>query len=690
MLHGTSLLNRALRIGKPLAVVVAVALASASTEAKTITQIIDATGDGAGNPFETDAGPAGIAVDGLGNVYVTGYWSQNAFRIDPNGMITQIIDATGDGEGNTLTRPTDVAVDESGNVYVAGGLGHNAFRIDPSGGITEIIDATGDGAGNPLGITAEVAMGGSGNVYVTGFFSTNAFRIEPNGVITEIIDITGDGEGNTLLGIASVAVGGLGNVYVTGAITDNAFRIDPSGVITEIIDETGDGAGNALLAPWGVAVDGLGNVYVTGNESDNVFRIDPSGVITEIIDGSGDGAGKPLDSPAAIAVDGPGNVYVAGAGSNNAFRIDPNGVITEIVDATGDGAGNPLDGPAGIAVDGLGNVYVTGGNSDNAFRIDACGNGISNAGEECDDGNNVDGDGCSARCLKEFCGDGVRQAGLGEQCDDGNNNGGDGCSATCEVEPQPQDEDQQRCINTLNEDLWKVSNVQAREILSCIEDGAQGTLAGLTIEECLTADRRLKLKAARLWTKGHALRSCRFPAPDFGATDATTLNAVAMQKEIELIHRVFGSDLDAAIFSASGDTQDASLCQRHVAESVRRCQDERLRGFNRCKEKGLEDGNIQSFLDLQLCLDGEPTRKIAKACDPATGRIRKYISRKCVNKGIDLSDAFLGCGTDDAADLAACLHQIVECEVCLALNEADALSHDCDELDDGAVNGSCP
>jgi cysteine-rich repeat protein len=54
--------------------------------------------------------------------------------------------------------------------------------------------------------------------------------------------------------------------------------------------------------------------------------------------------------------------------------------------------------------------------------------------EECDDGNAIDGDGCSM-CLRDFvCGDGVVDP--GEDCDDGNVASGDGCSATCDVEPR--------------------------------------------------------------------------------------------------------------------------------------------------------------------------------------------------------------------------------------------------------------
>src|SRR5205085_12660879 len=59
-----------------------------------------------------------------------------------------------------------------------------------------------------------------------------------------------------------------------------------------------------------------------------------------------------------------------------------------------------------------------------------CGNGVVEIGEQCDDGNTADCDGCSAGCRVERCGDGVVQC--GEQCDDGPNNGtpGDACTAT--------------------------------------------------------------------------------------------------------------------------------------------------------------------------------------------------------------------------------------------------------------------
>ncbi|MCK6554690.1 DUF4215 domain-containing protein [Candidatus Binatia bacterium] len=59
---------------------------------------------------------------------------------------------------------------------------------------------------------------------------------------------------------------------------------------------------------------------------------------------------------------------------------------------------------------------------------DTCGNGTVDTGEECDDGNTDDTDGCTLACT--VCGNGVT-AGY-EECDDGNLLDGDCCSSTCQ------------------------------------------------------------------------------------------------------------------------------------------------------------------------------------------------------------------------------------------------------------------
>jgi len=311
-------------------------------------------------------GPQGVAVDSAGNVYVTGYTSGNAFKITPDGTITEIIDGSGDGT-HLLEHPAGVAVDSADNVYVTGEGSNNAFKITPHGTVTQIIDFSGDGT-NGLGSPHGVAVDSAGNVYVTGsggggrgagassllrpalreehagaagvalVWGSCVFKITPDGTITAIIDSTGDGTHG--LGMPSgVAVDSADNVYVSGRFCNemgcsyNVFQITPDGTITQIIESTGDGT-NALYLPRAIAVDSAGNVYVTGYTSDNAFKITPDGTITQNIDSTGDGTNS-LDGPAGVAVDSADSVYVTGYASDNAFKITPDGAITQIIDSSG-------------------------------------------------------------------------------------------------------------------------------------------------------------------------------------------------------------------------------------------------------------------------------------------------------------------------------------------------------------------
>jgi cysteine-rich repeat protein len=72
---------------------------------------------------------------------------------------------------------------------------------------------------------------------------------------------------------------------------------------------------------------------------------------------------------------------------------------------------------------------------DSSCRTEGCPNGRVECTEACDDGNLVDGDGCDTNCTTTVCGNHIVTA--GEECDDGNRIDGDGCSATCEIEPPP-------------------------------------------------------------------------------------------------------------------------------------------------------------------------------------------------------------------------------------------------------------
>ncbi len=66
-------------------------------------------------------------------------------------------------------------------------------------------------------------------------------------------------------------------------------------------------------------------------------------------------------------------------------------------------------------------------------RISLCGDGLVSEGEQCDDANLDDADGCLSSCVLAVCGDGIVWKAL-EDCDDGNLEAGDGCSERCRQE----------------------------------------------------------------------------------------------------------------------------------------------------------------------------------------------------------------------------------------------------------------
>jgi hypothetical protein len=249
-----------------------------------------------------------------------------------------------------------------------------------------------------------------------------------------------------------------------------------------------------------------------------------------------------------------------------------------------------------------------------------------------------------------------------------------------------QTKDQQKCINALNKSLAKVSKAHAKAFSKCVKNYAK---TGSSAEACLMAANSSVEKAEQKTIK-QEMRRCTDSAPNFGATDAVTVNDAAMQLEIDVVREIFGVDLDAALVTSAVD-KDAAKCQGAVVKSVNKCQKSKLKVFNRCKKTGLKDAMIRESADLESCVGEDPKGVVAKACDPVSGKLAtRVLPKSCVSRGVDLSSAFPGCDTDDSEDLAMCLDQIVECRVCVALNQADDLAFDCDLLDDGVENSSCP
>jgi hypothetical protein len=180
--------------------------------------------------------------------------------------------------------------------------------------------------------------------------------------------------------------------------------------------------------------------------------------------------------------------------------------------------------------------------------------------------------------------------------------------------------------------------------------------------------------------------------PDFGYTSAATGNSVAVNEEFNLVHDIFGSNLDNAIIKYY-DNGDAAYCQGRVVKESERLAAAKLKVFVRCKKRGLKGKTTPQIINaagIEGCLidpdysgsvASDPRGKISRRFE----KLEKLVTFKCA--GVDLATAFPG-ACNDAEDFASCVDERVDGRVCLLLNAVDNLNLDCDLFDDGEPNGS--
>jgi uncharacterized delta-60 repeat protein len=235
--------------------------------------------------------PHFLAVDGIGNVYVTGESSTGTGSLDMYATIKY--NSSGDslwvarykGPGvDGLSQAYALAVDAGGNVYVTG-------RSDPTSGfgfnfdiLTIKYNSSGDslwvkrynGPGNSSDIGNSIALDGGGNIIVTGASVVNTF--------TDFCTIKYNSSGDTLWisryngpakgvdNANSIATDALNNVYVTGYSVGSGsgddyatVKYNSSGVQQWVMRY--NGPGNSMDQSNSVVVDVSGNVYVTGGSN---------------------------------------------------------------------------------------------------------------------------------------------------------------------------------------------------------------------------------------------------------------------------------------------------------------------------------------------------------------------------------------------------------------------------------------
>jgi sugar lactone lactonase YvrE len=281
-------------------------------------------------------GPAGIAVDDAGNLYVADEFNRTIRKITPSGQVSTLAGVVGQaGSENGLggaarfTFPVGLAIDAKGNLFVADGL---AIRqVTSSGQVTTV-------ATIPLGANI-------------------------------------DSRSIQLFTAQGVAVAANGDLYATTGI--GTRRITPQRTtIIEGVDTLNDVFGSRSPPPRGVTVDSSGTVYVADLRN-AISKLGSNNSLVPVAGapgsrGSADGAGSAasFDSVTALSADSPGNVYAADQNNSLIRKITPAGVVTTVAGTRGSnrlqtGAlPGSLARVTGIAFDkNTGIIYATSGNA---------------------------------------------------------------------------------------------------------------------------------------------------------------------------------------------------------------------------------------------------------------------------------------------------------------------------------------
>jgi sugar lactone lactonase YvrE len=344
-------------------------------------------GDGGPASNAALASPEGMAMDALGNIYIADTNNHLVRKVDATGVITTVVGSCsaapctsgsgGDGGAATsaqLNGPAAVALDGVGNLYIADANNNKIRVVNLSTGVINTYAGTGTagtaGTGNPNGNGGAATAAKlnkplglawySGSLYIADT-GDNQVRVVTGGTInnyagTGAAGKTGDGGAATSATLQSpkvIAFDSLGRLYIADALNNKLRMVNTSNVIstfagtgTASSGNTGDG-GPALSAqfagPRTVAVDSNNNVYISDGKYGVVRVINGTTQIINTIAGANSttpgnlGDGLPgLDAtlstitstngngPSGLLVDAAGNVYIADSGNNRIRKVGPN------------------------------------------------------------------------------------------------------------------------------------------------------------------------------------------------------------------------------------------------------------------------------------------------------------------------------------------------------------------------------
>ncbi|MBS1532471.1 MAG: hypothetical protein JSU01_19365 [Bacteroidetes bacterium] len=239
--------------------------------------------------------PHGLAIDASGNLFVADYGNNVIRKIGTDGTVSTYagngVAAFVDGAALKVAAfngPAGLAFDSKGNLFVADQNNNMIRKITPTGGVSLFAGAR---SGGYLNLTVDSASGNwgafakpsglvfdkNGNLYVSDQNNSAIRQITPAGVISTI---AGGRDQEALIGYpAAICIDASGNSYIA----------DESGRIIELtagkllyilaggnnVQGYADGSGSAALfnTPMGICVDASGNVYVSDFNNNRIRKL---------------------------------------------------------------------------------------------------------------------------------------------------------------------------------------------------------------------------------------------------------------------------------------------------------------------------------------------------------------------------------------------------------------------------------
>jgi hypothetical protein len=261
------------------------------------------TGDGGAATAAELNYPTGVAFDAVGNVYIADEQNNVIRMVNTSGIITTAVgggsSGLGDGGNATdaeLTDPRGVALDVVGNLYISDLASNRIRKVTTSGIITTVagngtVGFSGDGGqatAAELYYPSGVAFDNFGNMYIADEQNNVIRMVNTSGIITTVVGsgthgFSGDGGAATAAEIGlpySVAFDAVGNLYIADNSNSRIRMVNTSGIITTVVgggsSGLGDG-GNAtdaeLTDPAGVALDAVGNLYIADFANESIRKV---------------------------------------------------------------------------------------------------------------------------------------------------------------------------------------------------------------------------------------------------------------------------------------------------------------------------------------------------------------------------------------------------------------------------------